>query len=77
MNSHSANIKSDIDSFQGCVQKLSGGVQSASFLWRDAQYASLASGISAIALHSRDVLVSGDRLCDSINAFFAIAEEEY
>ena len=70
-------IKSDIDSFQANVQKLSISVQSASPLWRDPKYSELVSGISAIAMQSRDVLVVGDKLCDSIDRFFEISEERY
>lgn len=77
MKSYSQQIKSDVDSFQGYVQKLSGNVQSASALWRDSQYSALASGISTIATQARDVIVTGDKLCESINSFFEIAEEEY
>lgn len=77
MNSYSQQIKSDVDSFQGNVQKLSGNIQAASTLWRDSQYSALMSGISAIAAQARDVIVTGDKLCESINRFFEIAEEEY
>lgn len=77
MNSYSQQIKSDVDSFQGYVQKLSGGVQGASALWRDSQYSALMSGISTIASQARDVIVTGDKLCESMDRFFEIAEEEY
>lgn len=77
MNSYSKQIKSDVDSFQGYVQKLSGDVQSAAALWRDSQYSDLMSGISTIATQARDVIVAGDKLCESINKFFEVAEEEY
>ena len=77
MNSYSQQIKSDIDSFQGYVQKLSGNVQSVSSLWRDSQYSALMSGISILATQARDVIVTGDKVCESINKFFEIAEEEY
>ena len=77
MNSYSQQIKSDVDSFQGYVQKLSGNVQSASTLWRDSQYSASMSGISTIAAQARDVIVTGDKVCESLNRFFEIAEEEY
>lgn len=77
MNLYSQQIKSDVDTFQGYVQKLSGNVQSASTLWRDAQYSDLASGISTLAAQARDVIVTGDKVCESVNRFFEIAEEEY
>lgn len=77
MNSYSQQIKSDIDSFQGYVQKLSGNVQSASTLWSDEQYSALMSGISTLAVQARDVIITGDKVCESINRFFEVAEEEY
>lgn len=70
-------IKQDIDSFQANVQKLSTNIQAASSLWKDSRYSELASGISAIAMQSRDVLVVGDKLCESIDRFFEIYEEQY
>lgn len=77
MNAYSQQIKSDIDTFQGYVQKLSNGVQSASSLWCDSQYSALATGVSVIATQARDVIVTGDKLCDSLDKFFDIAKEEY
>lgn len=77
MNLYSQQVKSDVDSFQEYVQKLSGNIQSASVLWSDAQYSKLMSGISIIATQAKDVIVTGDKLRESINRFFEIAEEEY
>lgn len=77
MNEYSQQVKSDVDTFQSYVQKLSGGVQSASSLWKDSQYTALMEGISIIASQSRDVIVTGDKVCESIDRFFEIADEEY
>lgn len=77
MSAYSQQIKSDIDTFQGYVQKLSKSVQSASSLWCDSQYSALALGVSTIATQARDVIVTGDKLCDSIDRFYDIAKEEY
>lgn len=77
MNSYFQQIKSDVDSFQGYVQKLSGNIQSVSTLWRDSQYSILMSGISTLAIQARDVIVTGDKVCESIHRFFEISEEEY
>lgn len=77
MNLYSQQIKEDVDFFQGNVQKLSGSVQSVASLWHDSQYSALVSGISMIAIQARDVIVTGDKLCESINRFFEIAKEEY
>lgn len=77
MNSYSQQIKFDVDSFQGYVQKLSENVKSTSTLWCDSQYSALMSGISTLATQARDVIVTGDKVCESLNRFFEIAEEEY
>lgn len=77
MGTYTQLIKSDIDLFQANVQKLSASVQSASSLWRDSKYSELANGISTIAMQSRDVLIVGDKLCESIERFFEISEEQY
>ena len=77
MNSHSQQIKSDVDSFQGYVQILSENILLVASLWRDSQYSALASGVSAVAVQSRDVLITGDKLCESIDKFFDIANEKY
>lgn len=77
MSFYSQQIKSDIDTFQESVQKLSKSIQAVSFLWKDTQYAALASSISALAMQSREVLLTGDCVCESIDKFFDIADEEY
>lgn len=76
MNSYSQQIEADIDMFQNHVQKLSANIQSAGFLWNDPQFFELLSGISKIASQARDVIVTGDKLCETINRFYNIAENE-
>jgi precorrin-6B methylase 1 len=77
MNEYAQQIKGDLADFQMSVQRLSSGIQAASYLWRDPKYSELASEITQIANQSRTVLVSGDKCCDSIEKFFKVAEEQY
>lgn len=77
MNIYSQQIESDVDLFQSYVQKLSVDVQSVSSLWKDSKYYELANGISVIASQAKDVIVSGDTVCESIDKFFNIADEQY
>lgn len=77
MNEFAQQINRSLTDFQLSVQRLSSGIQAASSLWRDPKYAELASEITQIANQSRTVLVSGDTCCDSIEKFFAVAEEQY
>lgn len=77
MSLYSQSIKSDIDSFQECVQNLSKNVQGVLPLWKDAQYSSLIAGISSIAMQAKDVIVTGDKFCEILDDFFKISEEEY
>lgn len=73
----SGSIKKDVDVFQVAVQKLSGEISKASSLWNDSQFNSLSSAISVIAGMSKDVIITGERCCDSIEKYKKISEEEY
>ena len=77
MSEYTQEIKKDIDLFQGYVQWLSSKIQSASIQWNDEQFASLTKGISCIAHQSKDVLITGDKFCESVEKFFTIANENY
>ncbi len=76
MNSYSQKIETDVDMFQSYVQKLSANVQSIGSLWNDPQFFDLLNGISKIASQARDVIITGDKLCETINRFYNIAENE-
>lgn len=77
MNEYAQQIKHDLGDFQQSVQKLSAGIKATASLWRDPKYSELSAEITEIANHSRSVLVSGDKCCDSIEKFFKVADEEY
>ena len=77
MSEFTQAIKQDIDLFQIYVQKMSTKIQSASVQWNDEQYSALSKGIYIIARQSKDVLVKGDKFCESADKFFEIANENY
>jgi len=70
-------IKKDLQDFQAAVKKLSDGVGQASSLWKDVKFSELSSSVSYIATQSRDLMMSGDRCCSSIDKFDRIAAEKY
>ena len=70
-------IKKDLQDFQAAVKKLSDGVGRASSLWSDAKYSELSSSVSHVATQSKDLMMSGDRCCSSIDKFDRIAAEKY
>ena len=69
-------IKKDLQDFQAAVKKLSDGVAQASSLWKDVKFSELSSSVSYIATQSRDLMMSGDRCCSSIDKFDRIAAEK-
>lgn len=71
------SIKQEMQSFEASVKRLSAGVGQASVLWRDEKYSELSASVSEIASQSRDVLVSGQRCCASVEKFISIAGEKY
>lgn len=74
---NSGLIRQDVDAFQLAVRKLSGEIGKASSLWSDAKFFELSAVISVIANISRDVIVTGDKCCSSIDKFAKISEEHY
>ena len=73
----SENIKREIQIFQSSVQQLSAGIGRASSLWKDAKFSELSASVGEIANQSKDVIVTGDRCCSSIDKFDKIAAEKY
>lgn len=71
------SIRQDVDAFQAAVKRLSGKVGDAGSLWSDAKFAELSSTVSVIAGMSRDVMVTGDDCCASIDRFAKISAEKY
>ena len=70
-------IKKNIDRFQNSVKKLGSDVNKATALWNDEKFSELSAAIGEIANMSRDVILAGDRCCNSIDKFEKIADEKY
>lgn len=70
-------IKRDIEDFQRAVKKLSAGIGKASSLWKDAKFSELSSSVGEIAYMSKDIIVTGEQCCHSIEKLNKIAAEEY
>lgn len=77
MGMNSSIIKSDLEAFQASVKTLSDGIQQASSLWRDTKFSELSASVSSIAKQSKELIVAGDRCCNAIDRFEAIAGEKY
>lgn len=73
----SENIKKEMQIFQASVKKLSAGVGTASSLWKDEKFSELSSSVAEIANQSKNVIVTGERCCSSIDKFEKIASEKY
>lgn len=71
------NIRKDMHVFQSSIKKLSTGISKASAIWKDEKYAELSSSITELANQSKDVMVTADRCCSSIEKFEKIASEKY
>lgn len=75
MNSNS--IKKNNEEFQNAVKKLGSDVNKAATLWNDKKFSELSAAIGEVANMSRDVIVAGNRCCNSIDKFEKIASEKY
>lgn len=73
----SASIRKDLQLFQASVKKLSDGVGKASSLWKDQKFSELSSSVSQVAMQSKQVMMTGDRVCTSLDKFDKIAAENY
>ena len=73
----SASIRKELQLFQASVKKLGAGVGAASALWRDQKFAELSASVAQVADQSKHVMVTGDRVCSSIDRFDSIAAEKY
>lgn len=71
------NIKKELQIFQTSVKKLSAGVGVASPLWKDEKFSELSSSVAEIANQSKEVMVTGNRCCSSIDKFEKIVSEQY
>lgn len=71
------NIRKEMQIFQASIKNLSAGINRASSLWKDTKFSELSTSIGEVANNSRDVMVTGDRCCSSVDKFNKIAEEKY
>ncbi len=70
-------IRKDLEDFQRAVKNLSDGVEKASSLWGDKKYTELWTSVSQVANISKDVILTGDCCCVSIDKMDKIAAELY
>ena len=70
-------IKKDLDYFQKVVKQLSTKISKAATLWKDQKFSELSNSVRNVANQSCDVLLTGEKLCSSIDKFDKIASEEY
>lgn len=73
----SVQLRKELDQFQKSVKKLSVGISMASNLWQDNKYQELSSVLSTVANMSRDVILSGEQCCISIDKVDKIDSESY
>lgn len=72
----SKSIRQEIQLFQTSVKKLSVEVGKVSSLWKDDKFNSLLSSVVEVANQSKNILLTGDRCCSSIDKFEKIASEK-
>lgn len=72
----STSIQKDLQIFQASVKKLSSGVGKASTIWNDSKFSELSTSVSQVAAQSKQVMVTGERLCSSIDKFDRVANEK-
>lgn len=70
-------IRKELTTFQSSIQKLSTGINKASSLWKDEKYLELSSSMGIVANQSKDVMLSGERCCSSVERFNKISSEQY
>ncbi len=70
-------LRQDIEEFQAVVKKLSGEIGKAASIWNDSKYSELFSAVSNIASISKEIIVTGEKSCTSIEKFAKLAEEQY
>lgn len=73
----SSEIRKEMQLFQASIKQLSSSISGASSLWGDKKFTELSTAVSEVASQSRDVMVSGDRCCTSIDRFDKVAAERY
>ena len=72
----STKIRREIESFQHSVKALSTGLKGSGTEWKDEKYRELSKLVQDIASSSKKIIVSGDRVCETIDRFKKIADED-
>lgn len=70
-------IRKEMQIFQASIKRLSVEVGKASDLWKDEKFSELSSSVSEVANQSKNVMITADRCCVSIDKFKKIATEKY
>ena len=73
---NSAKIRREMESFQNSVKMLSSGIKQSGAEWNDDKYKELSGLVRNVASSSKQVIVAGDQICETIDRFKKIAEEE-
>lgn len=76
MAGESSKLRRDLEGFKQSTAQLSGKINGVGDIWRDGNYASLHAQIGELAKNSRTVIESGEKICYSVDKFFAIAAEK-
>jgi len=69
-------IRREIESFQHSVKALSGAINQSGAEWNDEKFKGLSELIRNIASSSKLVITSGDKVCEALDKFEQIANEE-
>ena len=69
-------IRRELESFQHSVKALSSGINQSGAEWNDDKFKGLSALIRNIASSSKQVIASGDKVCEALDKFEQIANEE-
>lgn len=70
-------IRKEMQVFQASIKNLSTGISRASSLWKDEKFSELSASIGEVANDSKNVMVTGERCCSTVDKFNKIAAEKY
>lgn len=71
------SIRKEMQIFQASIKNLSTGISRASSLWKDEKFSELSTSIGEVANNSKNVMVTGERCCSTVDKFNKIAAEKY
>jgi biotin operon repressor len=73
---NSNKIRREIGLFQTSVKELSDGIKQSGTTWNDEKFKNLSELIRNVAYSSKQVIVSGERVCEELDKFEQIASEQ-